>query len=129
MDIFFEDKHDNAVMIHEECNIPVILFNTPYNQEPIPNGVIRVNNWKQAYIWVENWVKNNEDSRMGELQIGGKFTKKSLSYEQAFFNLYIPDSGRKFQIYARKYHILLNPHLKLSLDKFQFLLSFRNPDR
>lgn len=58
VDIFFEDKHDNAVAIHEECQIPVILFNTPYNQEPIPTGVIRVNNWKEASMWVDNWVKN-----------------------------------------------------------------------
>lgn len=67
VDIFFEDKHDNAVMINEECNIPVILFNTPYNQKPIPKGVIRVNNWNQAYIWVENWVKSNENSLIGKL--------------------------------------------------------------
>ncbi|MBP2241642.1 putative HAD superfamily protein [Cytobacillus eiseniae] len=57
VDLFFEDKHDNAVMIHEECNIPVLLFDTPYNQEPIPNGVIRVNNWLEANAWVENWLK------------------------------------------------------------------------
>ncbi len=57
VDIFFEDKHDNAVMIHEACQIPVILFDTPYNQDPIPNGVIRVNNWQEAYKWVENWLK------------------------------------------------------------------------
>lgn len=58
VDIFFEDKHDNAVMLHEECNIPVILFDTPYNQEPIPKGVIRVHSWAEANIWVENWLKN-----------------------------------------------------------------------
>ncbi|AGK54939.1 nucleotidase [Bacillus sp. 1NLA3E] len=58
VDVFFEDKHDNAVMIHEECNIPVILFNTPYNQNPIPDGVIRVNHWQEAYVWVEKWLKN-----------------------------------------------------------------------
>lgn len=58
VDLFFEDKHDNAVTIHEECEIPVILFNTPYNQDPIPKGVIRVDNWKQAYNWVEKWLKN-----------------------------------------------------------------------
>jgi uncharacterized protein len=56
VDIFFEDKHDNAVMIHEECKIPVLLFNTPYNQDPIPNGVIRVDNWNQANTWVKNWL-------------------------------------------------------------------------
>lgn len=59
VDIFFEDKHDNAVNLHEELRIPVILFNTPYNQEPIPEGVIRVNNWQEANEWVENWFKNS----------------------------------------------------------------------
>ncbi|SDM19151.1 hypothetical protein [Bacillus sp. OK048] len=56
VDIFLEDKHDNAVMIHEECDIPVLLFNTPYNQDPIPKGVIRVNNWFEANHWVKNWL-------------------------------------------------------------------------
>lgn len=59
VDIFLEDKHDNAVTIHEECNIPVILFNTPYNQDPIPDGVIRVNNWSEAKKWVDKWLKIN----------------------------------------------------------------------
>ena len=45
---FFEDKHDNAVEIHEELDIPVILFDTPYNRNPIPDGVIRVYDWQEA---------------------------------------------------------------------------------
>jgi uncharacterized HAD superfamily protein len=57
VDIFLEDKHDNAVMIHETCKIPVILFDTPYNRDPLPNGVIRVSSWQEAYKWVENWIK------------------------------------------------------------------------
>ncbi|MBE1553739.1 5' nucleotidase, NT5C type [Sporosarcina limicola] len=48
VDAFFEDKHDNAVDIHEELGIPVILFDTPYNRNPIPEGVIRVYNWQEA---------------------------------------------------------------------------------
>ncbi|MED1468264.1 hypothetical protein [Bacillus salipaludis] len=63
VDIFFEDKHDNAVMIHEECHIPVILFNTPYNQDPIPSGVVRVNNWFEAFKWVERWLKTNHEEK------------------------------------------------------------------
>jgi uncharacterized protein len=63
IDIFFEDKHDNAVMLHEACGIPVILFNTPYNQDPLPNGVIRVKNWYEAYHWVENWLKRQDGLR------------------------------------------------------------------
>lgn len=49
---FFEDKHDNAVMIAEELNIPVILFNTPYNQLPVPKNVVRVNDWLEANHWI-----------------------------------------------------------------------------
>jgi uncharacterized protein len=54
--LFLEDKHDNAVMIANECNIPVILFDTPYNQDPIPSQVIRVKNWKEAVNWVDGWL-------------------------------------------------------------------------
>ncbi len=57
VDLFFEDKHDNAVMIYEECDIPVILFNTPYNQDPVPKGVVRVNHWYEAKQWVEKWLR------------------------------------------------------------------------
>ncbi|AOV07865.1 5' nucleotidase, NT5C type [Sporosarcina ureilytica] len=51
---FFEDKHDNAVDIHEELDIPVLLFDTPYNRKPIPEGVIRVTNWQEANEWIGN---------------------------------------------------------------------------
>ncbi len=65
LDIFFEDKDDNAIQIHEECNIPVILFNTPYNQGCVPNDVIRVNNWQEADKWVRTWlqIRNAEVAR------------------------------------------------------------------
>ncbi|MED3759051.1 MULTISPECIES: hypothetical protein [Peribacillus] len=56
VDLFLEDKHDNAVAISEECKIPVILFNTPYNQDPVPERVIRVNNWQEASAWVNQWM-------------------------------------------------------------------------
>lgn len=58
LDLFMEDKHDNAVMIHENCQIPVLLFNTPYNQSFVPKGVIRINNWLEAKTWVDEWSKN-----------------------------------------------------------------------
>ncbi|ADU29899.1 hypothetical protein [Evansella cellulosilytica] len=45
IDIFFEDKHDNACLIAEHCDIPVILIDTPYNQENIPKQVYRAQNW------------------------------------------------------------------------------------
>jgi len=50
---FFEDKYDNACAIGEECNIPVILFDTPYNQGPLPKNVIRVQNWLEAKREIE----------------------------------------------------------------------------
>ncbi len=55
VDIFFEDKHDNAVNLAEELNIPVILFDTPYNRELVPKNVIRVKNWLEA----NDWIKRN----------------------------------------------------------------------
>lgn len=59
IEIFFEDKHDNACNISEECDIPVILFNAPYNQEPVPSKVIRVNNWLEASQWVNQYFKSS----------------------------------------------------------------------
>lgn len=53
VDAFFEDKHDNAVDLHEELDIPVILFDTPYNRKPIPDGVKRVTNWREANEWID----------------------------------------------------------------------------
>lgn len=59
VDAFFEDKHDNAVDIHEELDIPVFLFDTPYNRKPIPEGVIRVYNWQEADEWIKNHFPQN----------------------------------------------------------------------
>lgn len=58
IDLFFEDKHDNAVDISEQLNIPVILFDTPYNRKPAPDSVIRVYNWQEAEKWVNNWLQS-----------------------------------------------------------------------
>lgn len=52
VDAFFEDKHDNAVMIAEELKIPVILFDTPYNRLHVPSNVVRVYNWHEANEWI-----------------------------------------------------------------------------
>ena len=60
--VFFEDKHDNAVMIAEELQIPVILFDAPYNREPIPSNVIRVSNWLEAKKWVDHhWQQTSKN--------------------------------------------------------------------
>ncbi|SOC21011.1 hypothetical protein SAMN05880501_11296 [Ureibacillus xyleni] len=53
VEVFFEDKHDNAVMLAEELKIPVILFDTPYNRKAVPKSVVRVNNWLEANRWIK----------------------------------------------------------------------------
>lgn len=60
VDVFFEDKHDNACAIAEECNIPVILFNTPYNRDPVPTGVIRMNSWVEANEWLHHYESGRD---------------------------------------------------------------------
>lgn len=54
--LFLEDKHDNAVDISNECGIPVILFSTPYNQDPIPDSVLRMSSWEEADEFFQGWV-------------------------------------------------------------------------
>lgn len=61
LDVFFEDKHDNAVAIAEECSIPVLLFDTPYNRMSIPSNVIRVTHWSEAEQWIEKWIEDCSD--------------------------------------------------------------------
>ncbi|PCK20803.1 hypothetical protein CEY02_11345 [Bacillus pumilus] len=55
IDVFFEDHHGNATMIAKEADIPVILFNSPYNQMPIDDRIIRVNNWQEAAQWIKQY--------------------------------------------------------------------------
>ncbi len=57
IDVFFEDHHGNATMIAKEADIPVILFNSPYNQMPIDERIIRVNNWQEASQWIKQYEK------------------------------------------------------------------------
>ncbi|UBH07707.1 5' nucleotidase, NT5C type [Macrococcus armenti] len=45
VDAFFEDKLDNAIDIQNALNIPVYLFDTPYNQSHLPKDVYRVYSW------------------------------------------------------------------------------------
>lgn len=56
IELFMEDKHDNAVELSEELNIPVLLFNTPYNQDPVPKNVHRINSWLEADQFIENYL-------------------------------------------------------------------------
>jgi uncharacterized HAD superfamily protein len=57
VELFFEDNYENACAISEHCNIPVILFDTPYNRKPLPQQVYRMKNWVEASGWIEEWKK------------------------------------------------------------------------
>jgi uncharacterized protein len=46
--LFLEDRYENAVEISEDCRIPVILMDTPYNRKPVPDKVYRAYSWKEA---------------------------------------------------------------------------------
>ena len=63
IDLFFEDKHDNACTIAEDCGIPVILMDTPYNQDPLHSFVYRVNNWLEAKEVAESLMGNTIGKR------------------------------------------------------------------
>jgi len=53
VDAFFEDKYDNALMIHEKLGIPVFLFDAPWNQGALPKGVTRIYNWSDAEYMIK----------------------------------------------------------------------------
>ncbi|WP_404403903.1 5' nucleotidase, NT5C type [Jeotgalibacillus malaysiensis] len=57
IDLFLEDKHDNAVDIHEDTGIPVLLFDAPYNRAPHPEGVIRISSWHEAKMYIQQFEK------------------------------------------------------------------------
>lgn len=52
VELFFEDKYENAIQLNEELNIPIILFDAPYNRLALPKDVIRVHDWQEAEQWV-----------------------------------------------------------------------------
>ncbi|KIL48542.1 nucleotidase [Jeotgalibacillus alimentarius] len=62
IELFIEDKHDNAVDIHETTEIPVLLFDTPYNRKPHPEGVIRIFSWEEAR-WHVNQIEKKLSSQ------------------------------------------------------------------
>lgn len=45
VDLFLEDRLENALQLSEALQIPVLLFDTPYNQAELPALVHRVTSW------------------------------------------------------------------------------------
>lgn len=54
VDLFLEDKLDNANELAEELDIPIILFDTPYNQGSSHQRVHRVHHWNEARTIVDS---------------------------------------------------------------------------
>lgn len=48
LDLFMEDRLENALQIAEDTSIPVILFDAPYNRQVLPENIIRVSSWDEA---------------------------------------------------------------------------------
>ncbi|HAB33590.1 MAG TPA: hypothetical protein DCE40_05715 [Exiguobacterium sp.] len=56
LDLFMEDRLENAVQIAEDTFIPVILFDAPYNRKAVPNNVIRVASWNEAVQEIQKFA-------------------------------------------------------------------------
>ncbi|ELK40489.1 hypothetical protein ABE205_06000 [Brevibacillus agri] len=48
VDLFLEDRLENALQLSEALQIPVFLFDTPYNQARLPELVHRVTSWEEV---------------------------------------------------------------------------------
>ncbi|MCT4796528.1 MAG: hypothetical protein LPJ96_12880 [Exiguobacterium sp.] len=62
LDLFMEDRYENAISIHEQTEIPVLLFDAPYNRKPLPHGVKRIASWKEALHYVNRFEANRSIS-------------------------------------------------------------------
>lgn len=58
LDLFMEDRYENAISIHEATGIPILLFDAPYNRKPIPDDVIRISSWEEAMHHVERFQRH-----------------------------------------------------------------------
>jgi len=48
VNLFLEDRLENALQLSEELEIPVFLFDTPYNQGTLPDLIHRVYTWEEV---------------------------------------------------------------------------------
>lgn len=56
VDVFIEDRLENALQLSEGLSIPVFLFDTPYNQATLPPLVHRVSGWDEIARKMETMV-------------------------------------------------------------------------
>lgn len=60
IDVFIDDNTEHCKAVHENLGIPVILFDSIYNQDT--KDYDRVYSWEEVYEIVENYSKNRKDS-------------------------------------------------------------------
>ncbi|QQE75598.1 hypothetical protein KDJ56_06435 [Brevibacillus composti] len=58
VDLFLEDRLENALQLSEELQIPILLFDTPYNQGSLPALIHRVHSWEQVEELVRTFAMN-----------------------------------------------------------------------
>lgn len=58
-DVFIEDSYDNAVQL-SKAGFKVLLIDTNYNRMAIDDNIIRVHNWKEIYIIINNQLLQSE---------------------------------------------------------------------
>jgi len=56
IDLFLEDHYDAAKAMGTKLQIPILLFNTPYNQGPLLENVIRIYSWKEAKTIIDDYA-------------------------------------------------------------------------
>ncbi|MDA8236047.1 MAG: hypothetical protein M0Z31_14885 [Clostridia bacterium] len=59
VEVFVEDSLENALAIHA-CGIPVLLFDAPYNRDPLPKGIFRQHNWREIARTVQELNQGND---------------------------------------------------------------------
>ena len=60
IDLFLEDNYDAAVHMGKLIEIPLFLFDTPYNQGPLPENVIRVYSWSEAKSLIDDYAQKQD---------------------------------------------------------------------
>lgn len=58
-DIFIEDSYDNAIQL-SEAGFKVLLIDTNYNRMEINDKIIRVYNWQEIYMIINNQLLQRE---------------------------------------------------------------------
>lgn len=54
-DVFIEDNYDNAIQL-SESGFKVLLLDTNYNRKPLNENIIRVHDWNEIYLIINDML-------------------------------------------------------------------------